>query len=384
MAKSFIGIFLMELIFLFMMSCTIHHEKNETAEVIDFGNPNSMKATELTSDYSYVALESSEEALLGNIGQLEIYGDRIYILDNKTNAFFVFSKDGKFMMKLEGEGDGPGEFISPHSFWIDKRGYVFILDRQLNRLLKYRLDNLEFVGNVSLPAPSPLSFAVIPNQEVYIYYYPLRQKDVFSGKQIVVADGTGSVIRSFCDAPLSGKILHGSPANFYLFNNHIRIYPYFSNQVYELSGDSLNCCYEFSWGNLQFPPSELFQRNSDSGEVMKEILTGEEDWIRLLYVYETGQSLAVKYYIKRDLYLSVWNKEQNRLVNVKGDMIADDWGIGGKFPLPMTVCGDKFVGVILPFDIVKDKVKDEHLQDLLAGKSEESNPILVFYGLNSF
>lgn len=366
MVKSFIGVFCVELIFLFM-SCTAHHEKNEAEEVLDFGNLNPIKATELASDYSFVALESSEKALLGNIGQLEIYGDRIYILDNKTNAFFVFSKDGKFMRKLESRGNGPGEFISLHSFWIDKRGYAFILDRQSNRLLKYRLSDLEFVENVPLPAPSPLSFAVIPNQEAYIYYYPLRQKDAFSGKQIVVADGTGSVIGSFYDAPPAGKILHGSPANFYLFNGHIRIYPYFSNQVHELSGDSLNCCYELSWGKLQFPPSGLFQKYADSGEVMKEILTGGNSWIRLLYVYETEHTLAVKYYIKKEPYLSVWNKKQNRFVNVKGDMIADDWGIGGKFPLPVTVCDDKFVGVIHPFD-----------------KSDESNPVLVFYGLNSF
>ena len=43
---------------------------------------------------------------------------------------------------------------------------------------------------------------------------------------------------------------------------------------------------------------------------MKEILTGENDWIRLLYVYETNQMLVVKYYIKRDLYLSIRDKKR--------------------------------------------------------------------------
>lgn len=205
------------------------------------------------------------------------------IIDDKMNTFNVFGKDGKFVMKLEGLGNGPGEFIAPHSFWIDKHGYVFILDRQLSRLLKYRLADLEYVGDVTLPAPSPLSFAVIPDQEVYAYYYPLRQDDVLSGKQFIVAGDDGTVVRAFYDAPPSGKILHGCSSNFYLFDECIRAYPYFSNQVYELSRDSFNCYYEFSWGRLAFPPIALFQKYENSGEVMKEILTGENDWIRFLY-----------------------------------------------------------------------------------------------------
>ena len=37
------------------------------------------------------------------------------------------------------------------------------------------------------------------------------------------------------------------------------------------------------------------------------------------------------------------------------------------------------VGAITPFDVVKEDVQDKRLEDLLDSKSEESNPILVFY-----
>lgn len=379
MIKSLICIYFAGLICL-LMGCSRPNVVSSTAaEVIDFGNLKSVNAAELISVCSYVALESSENSLVGNIGQIEICGNRIYILDNKMNTFNVFGMDGKFVMKLEGHGNGPGEFISPHSFWIDKHGHVLILDRQLNRLLKYRLTDLKYIGDVTLPAPSPLSFAAMQDSGMYIYYYPLRQNDVFSGKQFVVANEKGDVVRTFYDAPLTGKILHGCSANFYMFNESLRVYPYFSNQVYELSGNSFDACYEFSWGKQKFPPLELFQKHDTSGDVMKEILTGENDWIRLLYVYETNQMLVVKYYIKRDLYLSIRDKKENRTVNVKSDMIVDDLGLGGRFPLPMAVCDGLFVGAITPFDVVKEDVQDKRLEDLLDSKSEESNPILVFY-----
>lgn len=376
--KPFICICSVSLIFL-LIGCNNPRETSTAAKTIDFGNLEPVKATQLMSACSYVALESSENSLLGNIRQLEISEGYIYILDDKMNTFNVFSMDGKFIKRLEGLGNGPGEFISPHSFWIDKRAYVLILDRQLNRLLKYGLADLDFVEDITLPSPSPLSFAAIPGQETYIYYYPLRQEDVFSGKQFVVADGNGTVARTFYDAPPAGKILHGCSANFYLSDGNIRTYPYFSNQICELKGDSLGHCYELFWGNLQLPPIELFQKYETSGEVMKEILTGEDDWIRLLYVYETEQALAVKYYIKRNLYLSIWNKKKNNVFNVQGDKIVDDFGFGGKFPLPIATCDSLFVGAIYPFDVTMERVKDKRLMDLLDGQSEENNPVLVFY-----
>ena len=381
MIRPLIYIFSVSLIFS-LKSCGKPNGTSTAEEFVDFGNLKQTAATKLMSVESYVALESSEKSLLGHIGQMEVSEDHIYILDDKMNTFNVFGIDGKFVMKLEGSGNGPGEFISPHSFWIDKRGYVLILDRQLNRLLKYRLDNLDFAGNVTLPAPSPLSFAVIPDQEAYIYYYPSRQKDVFGGKQFIMADSDGTVIRTLYDAPPTGKILHGYSANFYLLNGHVRTYPHFSNRIYELKDNSLNNCYEFSWGKLGFPPVELFQKYDNSGEAMREILTGDNEWIRLIYVYETARTLAVKYYIKRDLYLSVWDKKEQKTVNVKSDMIVDGLGLGSCFPLPVATFNDLFVGIINPFDVTKGKIKDKCLMDLLDNTSKENNPILVFYSLN--
>ena len=383
MKTLFFYSFLLHVIFFFTGRSNLNTTDKEEGARIDFGKLKTVNTADLISDYFYVALESSEASLLGNIDQIEVYNDRIYILDSsKTNALYVFTKEGKFAMKLEGKGDGPGEFISPHSFWIDRGGYIFILDRQLDRLQKYRLSDLEFVEDVVLPSPAPTSFALLPNSNHYIYYYSLRQHDAFSGKQFVIADGVGNVVSSFYDAPPTAKILHGTPANFYLFNGQVRTYPHFSNKVYELADDSLKCCYTFSWENQGFPPTELFQKYKSSGEVMKEILTGTHDWIRLLYVYELPDMLAVKYYVKRDLYLSIADKDNNKFINIKNEQIVDDLGIGGKFPLPLTVCDDRFVGAINSFDIDRNKVKDKRLLDLLDNMSDEGNPILIFYSID--
>ena len=62
---------------------------------------------------------------------------------------------------------------------------------------------------------------------------------------------------------------------------------------------------------------------------MKKILS--ENYIRFLFVYENTSYLAAKYYIKKELYLSAWNKKNNHLFNTKADKVIDDLGIGDSF-----------------------------------------------------
>ena len=114
---------------------------------------------------------------------------------------------------------------------------------------------------------------------------------------------------------------------------------------------------------------------------MKELLSGDKDWVRFIYVYETEQSLLVKYYIKKDFYVSGWNKNTGRTFNVRNEDIIDDLGVGGRFPLPVGICEQQIIGALYPSEIEINKVTDSKLKPLLEGVTEESNPILVFYNL---
>lgn len=378
MRAEYIKFVLFSTITLFI-SCT-NSDKSVDQSTIDFGNLKSMKRTELVDISRYLKLESSDESLFGTISQMEIYNDRIYILDrDRTNSLYVFSLNGKFIKKLESKGSGPGEFISPHSFWIDRDGSVLILDRMQNRLLKYKLESLEFVCEILMPSPSPLSFAKMPGEDKYVYYYPLRKDNSFGDRLLIVADDKGEVCKRLYDALPANKILHGNSSNIYLFNEHLRFYPNFSNKVYEVNDDSLSCCYKFFWENSEMPDDKLFAEYGSSGDVMKEILTGEQDWIRLLYVYETEQEIVVKYYIKKDFYVSVCNKQTGKRVNVKVDEIVNDSKLSDYFPLPIGVCDNEIVGYINPYEIDKEMAKDKELLKLLENVQDESNPILVFY-----
>ena len=80
-----------------------------------------------------------------------------------------------------GWGNGPGEFLSPHSFWIDRSdGSLYILDRMMSKLLKYDLESLDYEEEIKLPDLAPLAFCV-PTEGDYLYYFPLWKNDLFCG-----------------------------------------------------------------------------------------------------------------------------------------------------------------------------------------------------------
>lgn len=64
----------------------------------------------LIDSLRYIKLELTDESLIGEITKLEIFEDRIYILDYNTKALFVFSIEGEYLFKIHQLGNGSGEY----------------------------------------------------------------------------------------------------------------------------------------------------------------------------------------------------------------------------------------------------------------------------------
>jgi len=124
----------------FMLQCTTpskNAEKNFENNVQIVFKSIESQSTSLLKDITFVKLETNDENLLGNINQIEVFDELIYILCD--SGLYIFDLLGNFIRSIRCTGNGPGEFLSPYSFWIDEDGFIFVLDRQLNRLLKYNL-----------------------------------------------------------------------------------------------------------------------------------------------------------------------------------------------------------------------------------------------------
>ncbi len=361
----------------------LQKKKQQEAITIDFKNPQAIKSSEIIADRSFIKLETVDESLFGNIKQIEIFNDHIYIMDiEHAKALLVYTMDGKFVKKLAIKGVGPGEFLYPHSFKIDPKGFLYLYDNIQSKLIKYQLSELKFLEEIPIPYPSPLSFTLLENNE-FLYYYPIRAKGELGKRQLVHADKEGHVMKIFHEGALSGKILHGHTDNSYQIDNELRMYLYFSDKVYRIENDSLILRYQFKWGKYTIPDEDIFENFSSSGDVMKRLFNGNDNWVRFMYVFETEPYLFVKYYIQKDMYLSGWDKQTNKVFNAKKKDIIDDIGLGGVFPFPVGVYDNKMIGVLYPHEMEFDKVSDEKLKPLMDDVVEDSNAILVIYNLKN-
>ncbi|WP_291530366.1 6-bladed beta-propeller [Bacteroides sp. UBA939] len=348
----------------------------EDARAIEFGKLEKEK-TSMLHELTFIKLETNDDCLIKQINQIQVFDNHIYVLD--VRGLYTFDMEGKYVRGLIASGDGPGEFLSPFSFWIDRSGFIFILDRQLNRLLKYDISNLIFVESIMMPFMSPISFAKMPDTELFIYYYPIRSIAGSASRQIIIADKQGVVHTELLEGDASGKILHGGCSNFYTEDSMLRFYPYFSNRIYTISADTLQNTYSLYFKENTFPDSNVFLKYDSSRDLMKELLSGDHQWIRLMYVYETDKSVVVKYYIKRDRYVGVWDKSSGKTINFKCDQVIDDMGLGGKFPLPIGVYGDQIIGVMHPSDLDRTQIKDPVLDRLMKTVEDSDNPVLAIY-----
>ena len=73
-----------------------------------------------TLTYNFIPLETNDSCLFSEIREVEIVDNKIYIIDNKRSGLLVFDISGKFITKIGNLGNGPGEYVTPSNFNINK------------------------------------------------------------------------------------------------------------------------------------------------------------------------------------------------------------------------------------------------------------------------
>lgn len=117
----------------------------------------------------------------------------------RNNRVVKFNKDGKFIWEINADGNKPGEFNLPHGIAEDKKGNIYIADRQNERIqvlspegkFLYCLDNPEF--------GRPYGVDIGPDGNLYIAdggdMLDVNQK--YQRSTIIISDATGNVIERF-------------------------------------------------------------------------------------------------------------------------------------------------------------------------------------------
>ncbi len=80
---------------------------------------------------------SNDQELFGMIGDVDVYGDRIYVLDSRLPSITLYDRSTRRQLERIPlpEGEGPGEMYGPAQFCMDSDGYYYIAtidDKQIH------------------------------------------------------------------------------------------------------------------------------------------------------------------------------------------------------------------------------------------------------------
>lgn len=315
---------------------------------IDLDSPDrdTLYYSEIVDSVTYIDLESSDDAMIGKISDLDYNGSRIVVLDDKTGLVKLFDKGGRYISQIGARGQGPEEYLRAKNVDI-KDSVVAVFDIALNKVLLYGT-NGQFCCADSIGTAEDFSQISSSGVSGYLIadYSTLPKKK--GGIRFVSHDGSDRMLKERVDA---------------INNNHL--WEIFKNagevsvitQDYEytilkLDGDSLSVMYQL---NVTPLPSESSKKK-----------IAEHDFNELISNYSR------LFHVDSDRWLIIyfWKKDNPRVVFIDKST------------------GDVRVCPGLVNDLDKEEVLgrapvliDGAMVEYVEGPDEDSNPRLKLYHL---
>lgn len=131
-----------------MVGCTEKRSEGReeiTSIVIDWDNisDNLDYSSWVEDSVLVVPLETREDCLIGTISNLIYQNHRIYVVDNMSNAVYVFDETGRLQSKVCSVGNGPKEYLGITAFAVQE-SRMFIYDKMKGKIMVYD-ENGQFI-----------------------------------------------------------------------------------------------------------------------------------------------------------------------------------------------------------------------------------------------
>lgn len=140
------------LILTILSACKGNYHEELTAFVKidenDFHNNQFDKLSDIVDSVHLIPLETNTFCILNNLKKIVIKNNLIYILDTRRESITIFDMQGKYQIKVEAIGKGPGEYLEIYDFCLLDDN-IIILDRT-NKIIFY--DNYgSYISEQRLP-----------------------------------------------------------------------------------------------------------------------------------------------------------------------------------------------------------------------------------------
>jgi hypothetical protein len=349
---------------------------------------NTVFYTDLFESIKIIPLETNSNCLIGQISEIEIYNDTIYILDkNIAKALFMFDKNGNFIKKIGSLGKGPGEYISPKSFTIDN------ITRQIKILDEYKVLLFSFVGNYQKEmllhdGDSPRYLKSV-NGITYLDHQMFQGRT--SSYLLSAIDSTGHILKRWLPFKEYNKGLtlpFGTTNHLVNTTNDIKFIQPFFDTIFSISNNEIKPFISISTKN-SITSNEINEFNGLTD--IKEISD---------FYWKSKKFLGVKSYIENDnliifdfqyngsTHSAFYNPKNKKFIFSKYRVQNDFITMEGYYPFYTTYnnyfisvidnSNNNFVRLMENINNGSNKLSEKQIL-VLKNLTPESNPVIVFY-----
>jgi hypothetical protein len=278
---------------------------NEKVVVEDIENVEYIKYDDdrFIESWSMVELEMGNNSLIGGIAQLQLFEERLYILDSQTREIAVFNVDGSFLRKIGAKGRGPQEHLSLCSFYInpDKREITLFDAMLTRRALVFDL-NGKFVDTKDVPqdvvTQSINNAAYIGDGLIVCYADPngLAEDVLF-----ILNEEDMTIVDRLATRPmeLEKMIFDMATQPYSIVDGKLHYVKWFDNNIYEWDRGESTPLFEVDTGKPPVPKKYLAtvaENNSGSYfDTVRQLVDEGEYSVGLRNLYETSRFMFCEF-----------------------------------------------------------------------------------------
>lgn len=334
-----------------------------------------------------VALETTDESLLGRVATLSLHKGEFYVFDSMIWRLHRFGSDGTYLGHYGRKGNGPGEYISLSGFYIDPyREEVALFDPAARKVHRFTLagdyigsvkgkadDVFPFLGKCEMIGPDEIVCQVHPNMKNTYSCVVLRRKDY----SIV------RVLSEHCAKnPKTQTVL--SNASFSISSHHISCIEPFSDVVTVYSNDTVSE-YIVHQALPEMSRKELIKRikKEHYHGVWSSLLKEKNYSMGLSSIFESDRWAYIEFCYKKDLgSILLWDKSVSSGIVISGPSPSYFWD----FRDIVASDGNIFIKILdgaalssIPQEKLMQSPPDGWSDIARQYNPEDDNPVLVLY-----
>ena len=291
-------------------SCSSSTSKNEKIDIIDVSNINIVEKYDIESlledTIQAIALEISDEFVIGEISHIKYSDDRILICDKMSEAVYLYDANtGKAMTKIYSPGRGPEEYLEMAD--VDMYNNMIVIFDYVGRKLLFYTKEGDFIKTIStndiwgeeILVSNNNLYIINPDSETnmgFYHFFKLNNDDTFTP------------ILNFNEREYGWGIDRFSCAN----NSNILFVLPPSDTIMMLGKNGADPIYKVHFGEQKISEETL---KGDALDVLK-FARNSTQTKGLDAIYQFGDDIAFKYSNSVDDFYAIYNTKNNDIIIV--------------------------------------------------------------------